>query len=432
MPEGEQQHQRAPRDHTPDPAAVEAQEPTPGLEEARAVTDTGARGVAALVRIMRAHPMERDEILAWLHQHRGSAFVRQVTASLGQIERELPEGVELKSVRGSVSIPAGRRLMGDWKATIDTEHATDLGVEVSTSGIRVWLSPPLHVNATWPLRDSAIRNAGVRFAEGQPYADVVDGGGYGAIPSAGSVRSTIVDKLSQAIAGTPLAEPGYVFTRDTDLSGTLDSVMRNLGSMFGDGGEQGGDNGVSAGDLGRVSAGGTVAMRAGASFMQNGAGIEVAPGAELSVGVQGGGNVQSMMDAGSLGGAVQAANVQSISISARGLTVKSGGKPVADIQNMTILPGGQVSIERMQLLGTAAELRTAEQGASLLFGLLALAARDGRALQGALDNAQDPAVVDGMARSQMEREFTEAVRAMILEYRGAVPGVDLAQVLGVS
>src|SRR5690606_1581516 len=112
---------------------------------ARAVTDTGARGVEAIVRIMRAHPTERDEILAWLHQHRGSAFVRQVTARMGQIERELPENVVLKSVRGSVTIPAKRRLMGDWKATIDTEHPTQLGVEVSQSAIRVWMSPALHV-----------------------------------------------------------------------------------------------------------------------------------------------------------------------------------------------------------------------------------------------------------------------------------------------
>jgi len=432
MSEGELQRERARHAEPAGPEAAPAQEPTPGLEAVRAITDTSARGAAAVVRILRAHPMERDEILAWLHQHRGGAFVRQVTAQLGQIERELPEGVELKAVRGSVSIPAGRRLMGDWKATIDTEHATQLGAEVSESGIRVWMSPALHVNATWPLRDAVIRGAGVRFAEGRPYADVGDGGGYGMIPAAGTVESTIVEKLEQAIAGTPLAEPGYVFTRDTDLQGTLDSVLRNVGSMFGDGAGQGGEGGVSARDLGRVSAGGTVAMRAGGSFMQNGAGIEVAPGAELSVTVQGGGNVQSMMDAGSLGGAVQAANVQSISISASGLTVKSGGEPVAEVTRMTIHPGGEVTIDSMRLLGKAAEYRGAEQGLSLLVGLLALAARDGDALNGAMRNAQEPAIVDGLARSQMEREFSQAVRAMILEYRGAVPGVDLAQVLGVS
>jgi hypothetical protein len=165
--------------------------------------------------------------------------------------------------------------------------------------------------------------------------------------------------------------------------------------------------------------------------MQNGAGIEVAPGAELSVSVQGGGNVQSIMDGGSVAGAVKAANLQSITVSASGLTVKSGGKPVAQISRMTIHKGGQVSIERMELLGSAATARSAEQGLSLLLGLLALAARDGDALNGAMRNAQDPAVVDGLARSQMEKEFTDAIRSMVLEYRGAVPGLDLAEVLGI-
>lgn len=430
MRDGQQQREEVQRGAGAGPDAAPVQDPTPGLNAVRRITDTSERGAASVVRILRAHPMERDEILAWLHQNRGSAFVRLVTAQLGQIERELPEGVELKSVRGSVTIPAKRRLMGDWKATIETEHATQLGAEVNERGISVWLNPSLLVNATWPMRDCEIRRAGVHFTEGKPYADVADGGGWGVIPSSSVVRNTIVENLEKAIAGTPLAEPGYVFTRDTDLQGTLDSVLRNVGSMFGEGGG-GGEAGLSARDLGQVSAGGTIAMREGASFMQNGAGIEVAPGAELSVSVQGGGNVQSIMDGGSVAGAVKAANLQSITVSASGLTVKSGGKPVAQISRMTIHKGGQVSIERMELLGSAATARSAEQGLSLLLGLLALAARDGDALNGAMRNAQDPAVVDGLARSQMEKEFTDAIRSMVLEYRGAVPGLDLAEVLGI-
>jgi len=431
MREVEQQQARAPYgSHSESTEMV--QDPSPALEEVRAVTDTSARGVAAVVRILRAYPIERDEIIAWLHQRHGNAFVGQVTAQLGQIERELPENVELQSVHGSVTIPAGRRLMGDWKATIDTAHATTLGAEVSQSAIRVWLSPALHVNATWPLRDAVIRGAGVRFVDGKAYANVGDGGGYGAVPAAGAVESTIVEKLEQAIAGTPLARPGYIPTQDADLSGTLNRVMQNLGTMFGDGAASSGDPaGVSARDLGNVSAGGKVALRAGASFMQDGTGLEVGSGAELSVTVNGGGDVQSLVESGSVGGAVQAARIQSIAVSASGLTVKSGDKAVAEITHMTIRPGGRVSIEGMRLLGKAADARSMEQGLSLLVGLLALANRDGSAAQSAFDNVQRPELVDGIARAQMEREFSAAVRAMILEYRAAVPGVDLAQALGV-
>src|SRR5436853_7042977 len=107
----------------PAPAAQHpAQQPGPGLAAVEALANTA--GAGPVVEIIHAHPDERDAILEWLHGHRGNAFVNQVTSRLGQVERGLPQGVELQHLRASVTIPGGKRLAGTWKADVGTTAPT--------------------------------------------------------------------------------------------------------------------------------------------------------------------------------------------------------------------------------------------------------------------------------------------------------------------
>ncbi len=404
----------------------------------KAITAGGEAGAARVVQVMRAHPMERDEIMEWLQQHRGNAFVQQVTAKMGQVERALPEGVELKSVRGSITIPGGKKLTGNWQASIATKHATTLTVEVSGTGVNAWLSPSLHVDATWPLQNAEIRGAGVRFADGKPYANVTDGRGLGSgmISVSDNIEEKITSAIAQGIAGSPLARPGYVPTQDPNLGATLDAVMANMGGLFEGGGNEGNKkkkDGITPDDMDRVSAGGTISLRAGGQFLKDGTGLAIAPGSDLSVSVEGGGDLQDVMDAGTNPeAALKAASIQAIRINAGDMQVKSKGKPIAKITALTVRPGGRVTIDHMELLGSAATARAGEAGLSLLVGLLALGARDARTAGGAFQNAQDPQLVDGISRQMMEEQFTETVQKMVLQYRAAVPGLDLATVLGIG
>lgn len=412
---------------------AKAPEPTPGLDTVRALAGPAAANPAAIARVLRQYPMERDEILTWLHQHRGNAFVQSVTAQLGQVERSLPEGVDVESVSGSFTIPAGLELTGNWQASVSTRNPTHVSVEVTKTGVHVRPSPGLFVDAFWPLQNASIRSAGVQFGRGRAYANVTDqsGLGEGFISITDRVEEKITTMLDQAIAGTPLARPGYVPTEDADLGGTLQRVMSGFSNMFKSGGSNQGGKGVTARQMSSVGLGATLTT-AGGDFTKNGTGLQVEAGAPISLSASGTANVQDLVDAGTPASAAETANIQSISISSGGLTVMSKGKPIASIEHLTVHRGGRVTIDRMQLLGEAANAQRTEAGLSLLIGLLAGQAGSGEAMAGALNNANNPQIVGGVSRAMMEREFTSTVQTMVLQYRGAVPGIDLATVLGIG
>jgi hypothetical protein len=433
------------REHQPDrahsapaaaglPASAQA---GPGLNAVKAMTTQGDAAAAQVVTILRAHPTERDEILEWLHQHRGNAFVQQVNAKLGEVERTLPEGVDLQSVRASVTIPGKKRLAGSWKANVGTTYATTITVEVSTTGVRAWMSPAIHVDATWPLQNAEIRGAGLNFADGKSYANVGDirGLGEGFISGTGTLKDMITDALDKGVAGTPLAKAGYQPVRDPDLSGTLQRVVAGFQGLTTDADHEGSGEKppLTEKDLDDVSVGGTVALRTGGSFLTDGTGLVVAPGSTISVDVNGNGSVGDVAATKTPAAAADAAQIRNVRIAAGDMQVVSDGKPVAKIESLTIAPGGKVTIDQMTLLGKAARARNTEAGLSLLVALIAIGSRDGRAAEvanGAYRNANDPKLVDGVARKMIEDQFTSAVTKLVRENRGAVPGVDLAKILG--
>lgn len=407
----------------------------PGLAQVKALKDGGESGAEAVVRIIREHEDEKDDIIGWLQQHRGNAFVQLVTPKLGQVERALPQGVDLKSVRGSVTIPANRTLTGDWKASVATRQATQVQIEVSHTGVRVNCSPAIFIDATWPLKNAELYGAGITFG-GKAHTDVEDGHGWGSgmISIKGQVAEKINGILDKGVAGSPLAQKGYDPTKDANLAGTLSSVEQHFQAAFAQqGGGAGGKAPVDAAEMTNVSAGGTVTLKAGGNFMKDGTGLAIDPGSDISLDAIGRGNVK---DVAAAGGKPQqsadAAKISALNIGATGMKVMAKGKPIAQISSMTIHPGGNVTIDQVELLGKAAEAKAGEAGLSLLVGLLALYGHDGQAANGALQNAQDPKFVDGVTKKLMEDQFTAQIRSMILQYRTAVPGMDIAKVLGVG
>lgn len=433
------QHER-PRGGEPALVGEAAPQATPGLDAVKAITAPGAAGADAIVRVIRQHPMERDEVMAWLHRHRGNAFVQEVTSRLGAIERVLPEGVELKRVRATVTIPAGKTLSGSWAASVATREASDVTVEVSQTGIRAWMTPTLFVDATWPLQNAEIREAGLQFARGKPYAVVVDsaGLGSGAISIADTISDKLIDAMQQGIAGTPIAQPGYAPTHDADLRGTLSQVIAGFRRLFS--GDKNGDGVrddprkspvLTRQDLQQVSAGATVGLRAGGSFLKNGSGLEIAPGSELSMAIDSGSSMADLQGIRSPVGALAAAEIRTVRVTASGMEVIARGQPIARISAMKLHHGGGVTIDQMELLGVARDARIAESGVSLLISMMALASGSAGAGE-AMRNARDPHLVDGAVRATMEKQFTETVHRMVLQYRSAVPGIDLARALGLG
>lgn len=392
---------------------------------------SGEQAAAPTAQIIQAHPEERDQILTWLHQNRGNAFVQLVTSHLGQIERQLPPQVDLKSVSASFTIPGNRKLTGNWLYAAKTRETTQVWVEVSTTGVRLSLSPGLYLDIDWPGRDAELTSAGIDFAHGKPFAHVGDGGGIGIMPVKGIIADKVTQMISDATKGTKLGAH-YDPTRDPDLKGTLDRVMQGFQTLF-HSDQQGGaaqKPPIRPEEMKHVSAGATVALRGGAKFLKDGTGIELAAGAPLSISVDGAGDIGHLAQSHDAQSAVDALDVQAVHLSTEGLTVIAKGKPVAKISSMTLARGGKVTIDNMTPLGKLADAEAAESGLSLLVALIAAGSGDGSAAGAAYRNAQRPAVVHGVSRAMIEQTFNDTVKKMILENRTAVPGLDLARALG--
>ncbi len=435
MAEPNQQHQQqAPAAEQGAASTPQTTPAAPGLAAVKAVAGSGASAAEQVVKILHGHPDERDTVMEWLHQNRGNAFVQEVTGKMGQVERAMPAGYDLKSVTGSISIPGHRKLAGNWKASVATSEPTQLTVEVSHTGIRVWLAPSLFVDATWPLQNCNIEGAGITFADGKAHAQVEDGHGLGSgmWSIKDNVAGMITDILSKGVAHSPLGKPGYEPTQDANLAGTLQSVITGFESMFTneehDASKQ---PPIKPEEMKDISAGATVTAKAGGNFVKDGSGLLVDAGSDITLSLLGAGNAKDAMAANGMQSAVEAAHIRSLQVSAGGLEVIAGGKPIAKLESLSLAPGGKVTIDQMTLLGKAAEARAMESGLSLLVTLLAVESHD-PAANGAYQNANDPKLVDGVTRSLIEQTFTDTVHKLVLQYRGAIPNFDLANALKIS
>ena len=393
-----------------------------------------------VVQIIRSHMDERDQIITWLQQNRGNSFVQQVTSKMGDVEQHLPAGVDLESVNASIMIPGNRKLTGGvWSGySVKTREPTQIRAEVTHKGISVRIYPAMYLDLDWPVRDAELSGVSMEFGKNDPQVDIEDGGGIGVIPLQGTVRGRIAKMLHDAVAGTKLVTGNYDPTQDPDLAGTLDKVMKGFVHTFQ--GEDAGDAKDKKAPIGteemtHITAGATISVAKGAEFASGGSGITIAAKSPISINVVGGGNAQQLMNAKDAQGQANAADIQGVNIETDGLEVIVKGKPVARLESLTLQRGGKISIDRMTPLGKLAEYEKTESGLSALFAILAVASRDPQGLQaadGAYRNAQHPVVVDGISRGMIEQEFTDTIHKLIIQYRGAVPGVDLARALGIG
>ncbi|HEY4239635.1 MAG TPA: hypothetical protein VGM88_07460 [Kofleriaceae bacterium] len=428
-------HQQQPA-QAPAPEAAPVAEP-PGV---LAVQHAGATQPPAVVDIIHKFPADRDAIMLWLQKNRGNQFVQQVMAAQGEVERELPAGVDLQSVRASVSIPGNRKLTGGyWSGgTLKTgDWATRIGIEVTHTGVRIWMSPGLYFDADWPMQDCEVSGAGLVFGNPEPTVDAQDVGGLGTgfISIKGTVSGKFTDIIKKATEGSKMVGGKYDPTQDADLQGTLTKLVAHVEEAFAgqDAGAKDAKSPVAPNEITSPSVGATVALRSQQVFSKDGSGMTIAGGAPINIDVDSGANAQQLMGANAkdIQGAANAANVQAIHVTSDGMEIQVKGKPVAKIEALTLARGGAVTIDRMTPLGDLAAAEGGESLLSLLGALVALKSND-PAAGDLYRNAQNPELVHGVSKKMIEDEFTQMVHQMVLQYKGAVPGVDLASVIGVK
>ena len=334
---------------------------------------------------------------------------------------QLPETVALERLGLSFTIPGGLNLTGGWNP-LTTQGLTRVWLSVSPAGLELSMNPPLLVDAVWPLSNVAITGATYDFATAS-LSDVRLSNTQLGIGISGSVEAEIRSFVVGALRGTPLGKAGYDPLGDTDLSGTLAAVQAGFAS---NGPGSGGGTGLRPEDMGGLAAFATVKTNEEVFAGAGGGGVRLAGGASLDLWARIAGNGATVGSA--------PPELQSLNLSATGLTLEQGGEAVAELQGLTVYPGGRVDVTRFKPLGRLARYGAGESFVRLLGLLAVIADRGGSARDlGRVDGqVLEPGVVNGMAEKKIEEALTEAVQGALSEHHDALPGLDLRRLFGVQ
>jgi hypothetical protein len=316
---------------------------------------------------------------------------------------------------------------------IVTKSAGRVTLSVESDRVALWCTPPIFIDASWPAANMDLYGVTYDLKTGAADASVTKGEGWGWMNYVPEAKASIEALVRTLVAGTKLATRGYDPFADPDLLSTLSGIGDKLVSLPSSGGRDAG-GGVAAGDLQRVSAGGTVAVKGGIRIEEDAGGIDIPGGGEVTFELRGAGSVADVAGAEDPQGIANAISVQAIDVRSESIVLLRGGKPIARLRDVTIARGGAVTLSSFSLEGKAATAAGIEALIRLVGGALDASSRgapDGLAWEMGARGA-DPTITTGVTKSMVEKALTEAVRRLVLEHHAAIPGVNLAEALGIE
>lgn len=333
---------------------------------------------------------------------------------------------DVREVHLAFSLSAGKQLAAD----VATRHPTVVNLRVTPNGLSLHTSSPLAIDAQFPFCNMLLSGASYVFGDTEATVDLsVARDGFGFVDVSGRARSEVSALIMKAIAGTPLLKRGYNPLDDPGVIKVLTAIADNFTAT-----PSARDSTVALSELRQVAAGGTFVVRSPIDVQEGDGGIRVPAGGAIAFTVQGAGSVGDVAGAGSLPGAVAAANVSTISIVSEAITLLSDDKPIASLQEVTIGRGGTVTVNRATALGSLETLAGIESLVRLFADAAAYSRAglgDDAALELAARNA-DATMIPARARARIERTLTIAFQRLVRENATAIPGVDLARALGIE
>lgn len=349
------------------------------------------------------------------------------------IADQVPEGVDLQALRLGFTLPRGKVLQGNWQSEVRTSTDSRVTLEVTPTQLRVWCSPGIHIDALWPVQNMTLGGATYDFrtASTSVNARLVRGLGEGFIDATATARQSVTDLITGGLRGTAAARPGYNPMTDPNIMATLNAIASNFTSLPT---AVGGGASVTPNDMMRASAGATLALRDGFRREQGGAGVVAAPGGVFDVDVASDGSLGAIARGGDLAGGARAAQLRSVTISTDALQVTKDGAPVIQLKRVRVDRGGHVTVEDLELLGSARRASDIESALRLLGGMVYYGGRGAPpqlAANLAARNAQAE-IVPGLTRQKVEEGLTAAVHKLLTDNANAVPGLNLAEVFAVQ
>ena len=339
-----------------------------------------------------------------------------------QLASQIPPQVAPATAGVSFDLPGGKLLTGDWN-DLSTVNPTTVTLSVSATGIDLSFDPALLIDAQWPVSDMEWSGLRYDFAGASVSSiNLVSTQDVAVTAYQSEARGKITGFFTGLLSGTRMATPGYDPLTDPNISETLAQIRTNFQSQPSSGGD------VTAADVTRIRLFGEATI---SGPIQAGAG-------DGSISVNGPVRVQAELEG--TGADLGQTMEQGLSPHIRRLTldgafiVRSGGEDVAQLHEISVAYGGAVTVERMTLLGRAAEAAHTEEGLRGLALILVLASgepSDRLRLSGAQPDLSAQ-IVPGLTRGTIQDALTQAVVEFIRQNRGLLPGLDLTSIFGIT
>lgn len=344
------------------------------------------------------------------------------------MDERLPGEVELQSIGLSFALGAGKNLSRTWQRELRTESESRFRAAVTRSSLEMTFSPPILIDAQWPAMNMQLGGITRDFTTGQTkvFLGAIHGVAEGLIDFSDDAKKEIQNLIVDGINGTSMAVVGYNPMLDRHIVSTLESVTEHFRTQ-----PKQGTSEVQYSDFGRVRIDMNLVMKADFRHTENGAGLEVRRGTTIDVTLEGRGNMATLMVTRTNAERAAAAQIDTVTISSKGILVVVQGKPVAYLDRLRVERGGVVVVEQLRLegvLGEAAGMESVIRRVASAMQWVSGGASIDSAMTMATQSAHTlPKIVPEAVRIQIEKTMTEAVRQMLRTHRNVIPEVDLEE-----
>lgn len=359
----------------------------------------------------------------------------------------VPSWLEVRELHFRFSVPGNTYLYESLLVDVYTEMQTQ--IELNATPHTLTIVAPLVIDILGPINEGLMR-VEYDFASGEVVVtfSTSDVGWDWQT----TIKDSLQDAVTSAIAGTRMAKLGYNPARDPNIAETLSAVA---GGMFG-----GATSGRSLTlDRARETSGGSTPfdlaradqLGVRASFLLKeeksivesaGSGILLCEGNVIELESDNdfqwphGSNLQALIDADGVIALVAALGIEDLTVRSyrldehgdpaphSGLEVISKGKPVAHLQDVRIV-GDVLELRTWFLAGAARDSAVVEKAfLGLFFGL------DPHTAEARADRRGG--IVKGLVADKLENGLSVALRRLVYKHRAVIGGIDLPSVLGMS
>lgn len=326
------------------------------------------------------------------------------------IDERKPAGVDLNSLNAGFYL-APDRTIADGLATGSNGSSVWIGLTRQQLGIR--FSPPLKTSFG-PLPTADLDSIALLFISG---AVVVKADGA----TEGLVESAVRDQIYKLIAGSGFEKAQYDPFADPWLPQRFAAFQAKLTS----GGGPRDADAVGGKDVSGMYAGVQLQLDAVSKLDDKQTGLVIDGGTKVTVTFRSGARDAT--------GDLAVMGKVDVTIPS-GATLVKEGKPVVKLKKLSVGKGCAVKVEQYELLGDAKSAGDLESVLRLMAGAAKLASGgvpDGVAVEAASRGDNSPELVKGVARYEIEKQFSAEVRKMV-EAGGdmVIEGKKLRDIMG--